>query len=101
VVRCNNNDVIVAWEENDKIFYKTIAINSITNPAQEVIQHATFAQPDFSKINFAVAKDLSCGMPLRAGINDTAHYKGKIYGFCSNECKEKFLKNPENYLSKK
>jgi YHS domain-containing protein len=101
VVRCNNNDVIVAWEENDKIFYKTIAINSITNPAQEVIQHATFAQPDFSKINFAVAKDLSCGMPLRAGISDTAHYKGKIYGFCSNECKEKFLKNPENYLSKK
>lgn len=38
-------------------------------------------------------KDPTCGMPLGAGIEDTAHYKNKIIGFCSKECKEDFLKN--------
>jgi YHS domain-containing protein len=45
-------------------------------------------------------KDLNCGMPLSAGIDDTAHYKGKVYGFCSTECKEAFLKNPDSCLAK-
>ena len=40
-------------------------------------------------------KDPSCGMPVTAGIMDTVHFKGKVYGFCSDECKQAFLKNPE------
>jgi YHS domain-containing protein len=39
-------------------------------------------------------KDPTCGMPLTAGINDTAHYKNKVIGFCSAECKAEFVKNP-------
>jgi len=46
-------------------------------------------------------KDPSCGMPLTAGIEDTCHYAGKVYGFCSKECKEDFLKNAEAYLKAK
>ena len=46
-------------------------------------------------------KDFSCGMPVSAGISDTAHYKGKAYGFCSKECKDEFLKTPEKYLAAK
>jgi len=45
-------------------------------------------------------KDLVCYMPLSAGIGDTLHYKGKLYGFCSRECKEEFLKNPAAYVPK-
>ena len=45
-------------------------------------------------------KDLVCNMPVSAGIGDTAHYKGKVYGFCSAECKEAFLKKPEYFLAK-
>ena len=44
-------------------------------------------------------KDPSCGMPVTAGIGDTAHYKNKVLGFCSKECKEEFLKNPEANLA--
>jgi YHS domain-containing protein len=44
-------------------------------------------------------KDPSCGMPVTAGINDTAHYKDKVLGFCSKECKDDFLKNPEGNLA--
>lgn len=55
----------------------------------------------FAGVPFAVQKDLSCGMPLAAGLEDTAHYQGKIYGFCSVECKATFLKDPQRYLAKK
>lgn len=44
-------------------------------------------------------KDPSCGMPVSAGISDSAHYKDKVLGFCSKECKEEFLKNPEANLA--
>lgn len=44
-------------------------------------------------------KDPSCGMPVTAGIADTAHYKDKVLGFCSKECKDAFLKNPEANLA--
>ncbi|MDP9042173.1 MAG: YHS domain-containing protein [Bacteroidota bacterium] len=33
-------------------------------------------------------------MPVSAGIADTVHYNGKVYGFCSDECRDAFLKNP-------
>ena len=39
-------------------------------------------------------KDPTCGMPVTAGVSDTAHYKNKVIGFCSGECKAEFLKNP-------
>ena len=55
----------------------------------------------YKNITFASTKDLNCGMPLSAGIGDTAHYKGKIYGFCSTECKDDFLKNPTAHLASK
>ena len=55
----------------------------------------------FANVNFATTKDLGCGMPLSAGIQDTAHYQGKIYGFCSIECKEDFLKDPQGHIAKK
>lgn len=44
-------------------------------------------------------KDPSCGMPVTAGISDTAHYKEKVLGFCSKECKESFLKDPETMIA--
>jgi len=40
-------------------------------------------------------KDPTCGMPVTAGVSDTTHYKNKVIGFCSEECKAEFLKNPE------
>ncbi|MCK9402048.1 MAG: YHS domain-containing protein [Chitinophagaceae bacterium] len=40
-------------------------------------------------------KDPTCGMPTTAGISDTAHYKDHVLGFCSKECKDEFLKNPD------
>jgi YHS domain-containing protein len=56
-------------------------------------------KPDLKGLTYAVQKDPACGMPLRAGLEDTVHYKGKLYGFCSKECKAAFLKDPDSYLA--
>ncbi len=44
-------------------------------------------------------KDPTCGMPVTAGIADTAHYKGKVLGFCGTGCKDEFLKNPDAMIA--
>ncbi len=45
-------------------------------------------------------KDLVCGMPLKVALEDTVHYQGKVYGFCSQECKHSFQQNPTAYVKK-
>ena len=44
-------------------------------------------------------RDPSCGMPVAAGIEDTVHYKNKVLGFCSKECKDEFLKDPAKNIT--
>ena len=56
------------------------------------------ARMDIAKLQNLQEEDPFCGMPITAGIIDTATVKGKLYGFCSKECKEGFLKDQ---LSKK
>ena len=55
----------------------------------------------FANVKFNLKKDPTCNMPISAGVEDTENYKEKVYGFCSKECKEEFLKDPESYLAKK
>ena len=52
-------------------------------------------KPVFTAAMVDNKKDPNCGMPVTAGIADTVHYKGKVYGFCSDECRDAFLKNPD------
>lgn len=56
---------------------------------------------DFKTMHFDHDKDFICGMPTSAGVSDTAQYKGKVYGFCSEDCKGEFVKDPEAYVTKK
>lgn len=62
---------------------------------------ADTAKATLKKLAFDSKTDLVCGMPVRAGVEDTLHYKGKLYGFCAKECKEEFLKDPQQYLTSK
>ena len=49
----------------------------------------------------ATNKDLNCDMTLaEGGIADTTTYQGKVYGFCSSECKADFLKDPQAHIAK-
>jgi YHS domain-containing protein len=77
----------------------TLLVIACNQKPQTAISPAVMQQPDSSEKKFTVAmvdnkKDPNCGMPVTAGIEDTVHYNGKVYGFCSDQCKQAFLKNP-------
>lgn len=46
-------------------------------------------------------KDPVCGMDIEtASAAGQTEYKGQTYYFCNLQCKEKFDRKPEQYLSK-
>jgi YHS domain-containing protein len=77
--------------------------SACNNDPKAAVSSQAIQKTDSVKFTLAMVdnkKDPSCGMPLTAGIGDTVHYNGKVYGFCSDECKQIFLKNPDS-LSRK
>jgi YHS domain-containing protein len=77
----------------------SLFIFSCQEKAPKQTTMAPMASSDTSTHRFTAAmvdnkKDPGCGMPVTAGIKDTVHYNGKVYGFCSDECRDAFLKDP-------
>ncbi len=79
------------------------ACQSGTTKTEQPVKNTLAMQKDsvniFEHLLVDNKKDPSCGMPVTAGIADTAHYKDKVLGFCSKECKDAFLKNPAANLA--
>ena len=81
----------------------TIVLASCNNaeaPKQEVVDTKVGTSMAPAATTFTVSmvnnkKDPTCGMPVTAGISDTAHYKDKVIGFCSSGCKDEFKLAPE------
>ncbi|AHC51217.1 hypothetical protein SUSAZ_03980 [Sulfolobus acidocaldarius SUSAZ] len=44
--------------------------------------------------------DPVCGMEVKENSQYKSMYKGKIYYFCSPQCKKAFDKDPQEYLTK-
>lgn len=70
-------------------------------PAMPMVVKSDSSSKTLKNLAFDSKTDLVCGMPVRAGVEDTVRYKGKLYGFCAKECKEEFLKDPQQYLTSK
>ena len=49
---------------------------------------------------FVNTVDPICDMKIDQTAEDTAHYQGKVWGFCSESCKETFQENPGKYAGK-
>jgi YHS domain-containing protein len=81
---CNNAEKKPEVKEQTKTEAKEQTEDHAMKPAADSI--------DISKIQFASKIDPTCGMPISAGISDTAVINGKVYGFCAKECKDEFLK---------
>ena len=76
---------------------KPATVDSTTNNSMD---SSVNAAAEDSIISYDISlvdnkKDPTCGMPVTAGISDTAHYDNKVIGFCASGCKEEFLKNPK------
>jgi YHS domain-containing protein len=78
--------ILLAFSCNEKPKIKT---STVQVPKTDSVQKKKFTADMVDN-----KKDPSCGMPMSAGIEDTVHYNGKVYGVCSEECKQAFLKNP-------
>lgn len=80
------------------IFFMSCNNNTATSSA--IMDSAATTTAQDSTVSYDISlvnnkKDPTCGMPVTAGISDTAHYDNKVLGFCSAGCKEEFLKNPK------
>lgn len=64
------------------------------NQEQHTHENESSAKLDASKIQLASETDPVCKMSVKKEMADTAMYEGKIYGFCSKNCKKEFLKDP-------
>jgi len=69
--------------------------NAIAADTAQVAIMDTTAEKTYAVSLVNNKKDPTCGMPVTAGISDTAHYENLVLGFCSRECKNEFLKNPK------
>lgn len=74
--------------------------NNTEAPKQEVTDTTAQTNMEGAAASFPVSmvnnkKDPTCGMPVTAGISDTAHYKDKVIGFCSAGCKDEFKLAPD------
>lgn len=56
--------------------------------------------PETAAATFQLANTIDpiCDMKVDNTVEDTAHYHGKIYGFCSSSCKESFQAEPTKYV---
>ena len=70
-----------------------------TRPEKDTTMKGTSAASSYSVDMLSNQKDPSCGMPVSAGVSDTAHYNKYVLGFCSSECKAEFMKNPTAMLA--
>lgn len=73
--------------------------NTATTSREKMATEAVVVDTALSRLSYASKKDPSCGMPLKAGLLDTTTYKGKLYGFCSKECKQDFMTDPAGHLA--
>ena len=81
------------------VLFAGLSLFSCNNQSKEnkAADTTIVAKTDSVKFTAAMVdnkRDPSCGMPVSAGIGDTAHYKNLVLGFCSKECKDEFLQNP-------
>ena len=45
-------------------------------------------------------KDLVCGMSVDTDDSEKSEYQGKSYYFCSEDCKNKFDRQPTQFVNK-
>lgn len=95
-----NNRVVVAWTENQRVYYKLLHGDDI-DQALPVAGNATITIPPVSTIHLlSMNIDPVCGMRIDNSVEDTTMAGNKVIGFCSRHCKEEFLGNPQQYMTR-
>lgn len=72
IISCNSNEKDNVMPNNDKEVLSNVKVINKLDPV--------------------------CQMPTSKHLKDTLTYDGKLYGFCSSNCKEEFKANPKNFI---
>jgi Uncharacterized conserved protein len=94
VVKAFGKDkVVVAWSQDEKIYYSVVDVESINKPViKKPSRGVNVAYNPQSAMD-----DPVCGMKVSA-TEDTVRYRGNLLGFCSELCKARFLDEPAAYV---
>jgi Cu+-exporting ATPase len=66
------------------------------------VQTNASGKPAVAQVAAGGAQDPVCGMNIKASeIAFQETYKGKVFSFCSESCRKKFLSDPEKYADGK
>ena len=65
---------------------------------QNASKNANAENTQAPALQLANSVDPICEMKIDNTVEDTVHYKGKVYGFCSSSCKEEFQAEPAKYV---
>lgn len=76
------------------------AVSNDDTASTEITQKEVTKKIDLPATALAFTNDLVCDMSVTKSIEDTTIFEGKVYAFCSTECKDEFLKNPKEYINK-
>ena len=85
--------MLVAWSDQQQVYYRVVQLRSVTEQTQatEDLAIATSEKRLFPELD--VTTDPVCGMSVNAEtVADTTLSQGKVVGFCSAACKDRFLK---------
>jgi len=91
------NEIIVSWSENGKIFYRLVEADGIKDEITLPSDPHNYRIAVETEIKLSNHKDPVCGMYIDNDAHDTTHFDSKVIGFCSKHCKDKFIQSPREY----
>ncbi len=91
------NKVVVAWVEQNKIFYTLVDAGKIKTEAQQPSNLTAYKKVFNPDGKLANRRDPVCRMHVSNDVQDVSIVNNKKIGFCSEHCKEKFLRSPAEY----
>lgn len=71
-----------------------------SKPSKPVSNEPSTPAATIGGLAWAGDQDVVCEMKIDQTVEDTAHYAGKVFGFCGPSCKETFQENPGKYVGK-
>lgn len=99
VTAYSKSGIVIAWTENHRVYYKQLESQDISKEVFDPVPAAS--KPGTVTVTrLSMHTDPVCGMRIADDAENTISFAGKVVGFCSQSCKEKFLTDPPKYQQK-
>jgi len=92
VASAGKEQVIIAWKDNKRVFYRAVAVAEInTELVEKGFELSKWSNDAGRKVEVSNDTDPACGMKLIGQMaRDTVMKEGNIIGFCSPKCRKKY-----------